>query len=342
MGRFSKSKMIRIILLFVVGSVISAPNYEYDSRSYDYDTYNYNYNYNDISQTTTTKAPTTTKATTQAATTKAPTTGSCKCGVKKSSNRIVNGVEAKVNEFPWIGNMWLLDGGESNSMCGGTLIAAEWMVTAAHCLYKDSDFKQPYAPKETAWMLGEHDTMSNKESTVGEKRFGVSKIIIHPKWNSFTTKNDIALMKLSEKADLSKYTPACLANTGDSFVGKTAWVYGWGQASFTSNQAQTKLQKLQLKVSSNKECTAWSNKNTMNWDLGPGQVCAGAGTGKDACKGDSGGPLTTEVNGRHVLIGDVSFGNACKGPYAIFGSIAYYRKWIEETMKANGGATRCA
>ena len=59
-------------------------------------------------------------------------------------------------------------------------------------------------------------------------------------------------------------------------------------------------------------------------------------------QGDSGGPLTTEVNGRHVLIGDVSFGNACKGPYAIFGSIAYYRKWIEETMKANGGATRCA
>ena len=73
-------------------------------------------------------------------------------------------------------------------------------------------------------------------------------------------------------------------NSGDNFAGKTAWVYGWGQASFTSNQAQVKLQKLQLKVSSNKECSAWSTKNNMNWDLGPGQVCAGAGAGKDACK----------------------------------------------------------
>jgi len=264
----------------------------------------------------------------------------CKCGVKKGSNRIVGGVEAGVNEFPWVGNMWLLDGGESGSMCGGTLISAEWVVTAAHCLYKDADFKQQYAPKDTAWVLGEHDTMSATESKI-TKRFAVDKIIVHPNWNSMTTKGDIALMRLKEKADLTKYTPACLANTGQSFVGKTAWVYGWGQNSFKADQGMQKLQKLQVKVASNKECMDWSKKNTKNWDLGPGQVCAGAGKGKDACKGDSGGPLTTEVNGQHVLIGDVSNGNACQGPYAVFGSISYYRKWIESTMAANGGATRC-
>ena len=59
-------------------------------------------------------------------------------------------------------------------------------------------------------------------------------------------------------------------------------------------------------------------------------------------QGDSGGPLTTEVNGRHVLIGDVSNGNACKGPYSVFGSIADFRKWMDDTMKANGGATMCS
>ncbi len=59
-------------------------------------------------------------------------------------------------------------------------------------------------------------------------------------------------------------------------------------------------------------------------------------------KGDSGGPLTSKVNGRHVLIGDVSNGNACKGPYSVYGSIAYYRKWIDSTMAANGGANFCS
>ena len=57
---------------------------------------------------------------------------------------------------------------------------------------------------------------------------------------------------------------------------------------------------------------------------------------------NGGGPLTSVVKGRYVLIGDFSHTNTLKVPYAIFGFIAYYRKWIEETMNANGGATRCA
>merc|ERR1712003_41742 len=59
----------------------------------------------------------------------------CKCGVKGGANRIVGGVEAKANEFPWITSLILLiDGHETDSMCGGTLVSAEWIVTAAHCL----------------------------------------------------------------------------------------------------------------------------------------------------------------------------------------------------------------
>ena len=102
--------------------------------------------------------------------------------------------------------------------------------------------------------------------------------------------------------------------------------------------------KLKVKVASNKECNDWSKKafGLSAWTLGTGEICAGAGSGKDACKGDSGGPLTTDVGGRQVLIGDVSHGNACKGPYAVFGAIADFRQWIDSTMASNGGATFCA
>ena len=102
--------------------------------------------------------------------------------------------------------------------------------------------------------------------------------------------------------------------------------------------------KLKVKVASNKECNDWSKKafGLSAWTLGTGEICAGAGSGKDACKGDSGGPLTTDVGGRQVLIRDVSHGNACKGPYAVFGAIADFRQWIDSTMESNGGATFCA
>merc|ERR1719362_393760 len=267
----------------------------------------------------------------------------CKCGVKGGANRIVGGVEAKVNEFPWIASLILLiDGHETDSMCGGTLVSAEWIVTAAHCLYKDNDFKTLYKPSEMVWTLGEHDFLDTTETKIPTIRAKVEKIIVSPEWDSMSTIGDIALIKLAKPVDLKKYTPACLASTGDSFVGKSAWVYGWGQTSFKADMGASKLRKLEVKVASNKECMAWSAKNSMNWALKSSQVCAGAGSGKDACKGDSGGPLTSVVNGRHVLIGDVSNGNACKGPYSVSGSIAYYRKWIDTTMTANGGANFCS
>merc|ERR1719444_209188 len=260
----------------------------------------------------------------------------CKCGVKGGTNRIVGGVESKPNEFPWVASLILMMGGyETDSMCGGTLVSA-------HCLYKDNDFKTLYEPKEMVWTLGEHDFFDTTETKIPTIRVKVEKIIVSPEWDSAAAIGDIALIKLAKPVNLKKYSPACLAKTGDGFVGKTAWVYGWGQTSFKAEWGESKLRKLEMKVASNKEVLAWAAKNNQNMELKSSQVCAGAGVGKDACKGDSGGPLTSEVNGRHVLIGDVSNGNACKGPYSVYGSIAYYRKWIDSTMAANGGANFCA
>merc|ERR1719474_2612723 len=239
----------------------------------------------------------------------------CKCG-KKKDERIVGGAEADINEWPWIISMTFPDG--VNHKCGGTLVASEWIVTAAHCLYDDEGLTVETKVEDIYIVFGEHDNSMEGEEILPRKVLKISKYIKHPTYNTITSDADIALLKLAEKVDLNTYTPACMANTGDDFVGKTAWVYGWGALSYGTQDYPDKLQELSVKIVSQEVCQA--AHVDLGWTITDGMLCAGGVTGQDSCQGDSGGPLTLDINGQHHLIGDVSFGDKCalEGRYGIY------------------------
>merc|ERR1712106_655808 len=214
------------------------------------------------------------EAATTASSSETTTAAGCKCGVKRTS-RIVGGTETEVNEYPWMAAIATNSG---SFFCGGTLISSQWVLTAAHCMFKDNAGTQAQTAGEIRIVLGEHDIGSSTESQIPRKVVQVSQIINHPSYDASSSNNDIALIKLSEEVDLNVYTPACLPKTADNYEGQKAWVYGWGTTSFGGSTSD-KLLEVEVPVVSNTVCSS-----AMSAGITDAMLCAGGELNKDGCQ----------------------------------------------------------
>jgi len=238
--------------------------------------------------------------------------------------------------------------------CGGSLFANQWILTAAHCMHEGGEGRL-YKPNEISFVINEHKILQRNpadptdftfspndkyDHSLGRKVLEIGLIIIHEHYDLREPQdpsapwaiNDIALVRLKKPLDLAKYTPVCLPVIDQSSdeVGNTAWVYGWGF--FTDDQGTTRRFRSDVL----REAAV-----QVRPDCPRGFLCACGTEGQDDGKGDSGGPLTVQNDGRHVIIGLTS-GQSCNGDRTSFYSdVSYYRQWIEDEIDKNSGAGWC-
>ena len=178
-------------------------------------------------------------------------------------------------------------------------------------------------------VIGEHNIRDDNTNDPKRKVLEIEKTIIHEDYCLYQV-HDIALLKLKEKVDLSIYTPACLAPADADYTGKTASLYGWGTeedaASCASPQPAISplLKETTQTIISNEECEQGSGFAPCCDDNGIAALCktsmlgrvkddmlCGYNSGRDSFQGDSGGPFTVEEDGKHTLVGIVSWGKGC-------------------------------
>ncbi|KAF3699712.1 Tryptase [Channa argus] len=164
----------------------------------------------------------------------------------------------------------------------------------------------------------------------------VSKVIVHPNYNSKTNDNDIALLRLSSSVTFTDYIlPVCLA-ASDSTVGAgtTCWVTGWGDTQSGVPLAPPgTLQEVSMPIVSNSDCNSDYNGGITN-----NMMCAGLPQGgKDSCQGDSGGPLVIKSNITWIQAGVVSFGEGCAQPNlpGVYARVSQYQDWISSQISSN-------
>ena len=126
--------------------------------------------------------------------------------------------------------------------CGGTLISSTHVLTAAHCTQTSAS--------SIRVLLGEHSIADSDFN-----RVDVAEIINHPNYNSQTTDNDYAILRLSQPvAFTNEVSPACLpADLSATYAGVHATVTGWGTLSSGGNQP-TALQEVDVTVTTNAVC----------------------------------------------------------------------------------------
>ncbi|XP_074536099.1 mannan-binding lectin serine protease 1 [Halichoeres trimaculatus] len=282
--------------------------------------------------------------------------------------RIVGGRRAKPGLFPWQVLLSVEDRSrvpEDRWFGSGALLSESWILTAAHVLRSQRRDTSviPVAPEHVKVFLGLHDA-AGKE---GAGARSVQQILLHPDFQPNNYNNDIALLRLTERAEFNELIrPVCLPpphKKGDPPApapNTLGVVAGWGISNLNSTspllapvpsltsdpgtgQAVTSdfLQYVKLPVVSQDECQSSYASRSISYNITDNMFCAGFFEGgRDTCLGDSGGAFVMEdrVSRRWVVFGLVSWGGpeecGSQRVYGVYTRVVKYVQWIQTQINA--------
>ncbi|KAK2863151.1 hypothetical protein Q5P01_002684 [Channa striata] len=239
--------------------------------------------------------------------------------------RILGGNSALPGNHPWMAAIYI---GQSD-FCAGTLISSCWVLSAAHCFFRNPPKSQLRV------VLGQQKF---NVTSPYSRTFGVAEYIFPKQFSVFNpTIHDIVLIKLKKQdGQCVKKTPfirpICLPDKNTTFPDHYCCaISGWGHM-HEKAEGYTSLQEGGVRLIPHSSCRrpeVYGNHVTAD------MICAGLNGCVDACQGDSGGPLACARDDVSFLYGIISWGEGCgrSGKPGVYTKVVNYIDWINSVIK---------
>ena len=248
----------------------------------------------------------------------------CETTDGRAQARIVGGQHAQIDEWPWQVLLQAVSSSGRRGVCGGSIIAPRWILTAAHCLIDRFGMTLTDRDLELAIVYGQ----DRPQYQLG---IPADRIIPHEGYDPETLAHDIALIRLTEDIPGNRHIQLSSERLDQVFArpGVCATVTGWGTTSEGGSGSET-LRLADLPIKTTRSCDAAYPAHQVT----DRNVCAGYDQGGvDSCHGDSGGPLVVRHgdSSRFVQVGVVSWGIGCAQPGnpGIYTRVSQYIDWIQ-------------
>ncbi|XP_038107492.1 transmembrane protease serine 9 [Culex quinquefasciatus] len=266
--------------------------------------------------------------------------GADDCGVRiPITQQLVSfGNASRLGEWPWhVALFHRMNRASPTYACGGTIVAKNYVVTAAHCTYPQSRAR----PLKIAEMLIRAGIANLQALEHSLQQVGVVEIVRHDEFNSDTVESDVALLRTAGEFEFGSYVkPICLWSGVDDekeVVGKVGTIAGWGRDE--NQQLPDNLKHAGMPIVSRKTCRDSDPLYYTRYLYDRKTFCAGFRNGTSPGLGDSGGGLYLEVGGKWILRGIVSNGKVVAetrlldtSNFIVFTDVAYFMPWIKQKL----------
>jgi secreted trypsin-like serine protease len=226
-----------------------------------------------------------------------------------------------------------VDDDVTGQLCGGTAIAEDLVLTAAHCFH-DADAVVWRPPDQVRVIAGRTDL-----SGQGGVEVAGAEVWLHPAYDARRRRFDVAVLRVAGPLGVP---PQALvdADVAGPFEGDRATVVGWGRTGPDDGQSSASTRQLHeasVTISADDVCrSAFEGSLDLLAHLCAGGDGTESAPAPDACRGDSGGPLllADPASGTPVQHGVTSFGpTSCGvGEPGVYARLSTARDFVDDVV----------